>query len=474
MYWLILLLFVQIVLFGSVILLENKDPGKTVTWLFILSLLPVLGFLLYVLFAQRQRNQLFKKKTLISKRLPYNSDQQETLLEQECPMLYQERSIDPKILKLLYNSGYAPPSVHNRVVVLVNGGEKFKALLQALENASHHIHLSYYIFKDDEIGADILKILSRKSSEGVEVRVLLDGVGSLSIAGNFMGTMRKMGIQAHWYFPVRFPFLTPRLNLRYHRKIVIVDGSVGFMGGLNIGDEYLSRNPKLGFWRDTHIKLLGESVHTLQTIFLNDWYSVSEQEIKGEIYFPKVDIPDILPIQIGVGGPDTTRSSILQGFFVALTMAKKNIKIETPYFIPDESLMMALKTAALSGIDVQIIIQGVPEHKVTYWAMNSYLEELLKAGVQIYQYMKGILHAKILLIDDNLASVGSANMDVRSFVLDFEISAFIYDSNITMILKENFEQDLKESRSINLETFQTRPYYERLKESLARLFSPLL
>jgi cardiolipin synthase A/B len=474
MIWLFLLSILQVPLLGTFILLENRDPGKTVTWLFIISLLPIVGFILYLLLGQRQRNQMFKFKHLPENRLEKSVREQQKSFSHGNLEPMNSQMLASKLVNLLLNSGYAPLSLHNQVEVLVNGGEKFDALLRSLEMATHHIHLSYYIFKDDEIGEDILKILSRKVSEGVEVRVLLDGVGSLSIAGKFMERMKQAGIQAYWYFPVRFPFLTAKLNLRYHRKIVVVDGLEGYLGGLNIGDEYLSRDPKLGFWRDTHLKLLGESVNTLQAVFLNDWYFVTHQKIPGNEYFPKHNITDVLPIQIGASGPDSHWASILQGFFVAITGAEKSIKIETPYFIPDESIIMALKTAALSGIDVQLIIQGVPEHKVTYWAMNSYLEELLQAGVHIFKYMKGILHAKILLIDQSLAIVGSANMDVRSFSLDFEICAFMHDRQIAQTLNDNFEIDLKECQRISLEAFKTRPFSDRIKESYARIFSPLL
>jgi len=356
----------------------------------------------------------------------------------------------------------------------LNGGEKFQALFNALEGASNHIHLSYFIFKDDEIGEDVLKILARKVVEGVEVRVLLDGMGSMSISGGFMRSMRQAGIQAEWFFPIRFPYITSRLNLRYHRKIVVVDGRTGFMGGLNIGDEYLSRDPNLGFWRDTHLKFEGETVHTLQSIFLNDWYFVTRQEVQGARYFPQTFISQVLPVQIVGGGPDSNWPSILQGFFSAITMAKHSVSIETPYFIPDESLLMALKTAALSGLDVRLIVQGIPEHNLTYLAMHSYFEELLQAGVKIYKYMKGTLHAKIFFSDNHLASVGSANMDLRSFLLDFEICAFVYDQALVERLKLDFEQDLNESIELVLKTFQARPVYERFKESSARLFSPVL
>lgn len=245
-------------------------------------------------------------------------------------------------------------------------------------------------------------------------------------------------------------------------------------GGLNIGDEYLSRDPELGFWRDTHFKIEGEAVQILQAIFLNDWYYVTRQEVQEMRYFPENLITEVLPIQIVGGGPDSNWTSILQGFFNAITMAKHSVSIETPYFIPDESLIMALKTAALSGIEVRLIVQGFPEHKVTYIAMHSYFEELLQAGVKIYKYMKGTLHAKVLFIDYHLASVGSPNIDLRSLYLDFEICAFVYDQVLVERLQVDFDQDLKDSIEINLLTFQARPIYIRLQESCARLFSPLL
>ena len=348
------------------------------------------------------------------------------------------------MVSLLLKSGVSPITLHNQVEILLNGGEKFQALFNALEGARDHIHLSYFILKDDEIGGDILKILTRKVTEGVEVRVLLDGMGSHAISGGYIRSMRQAGIQAEWFFPIRFPFITSRLNLRYHCKIVVVDGRTGFMGGLNIADEYLSRDPKLGFWRDTHFKLEGEAVNTLQSIFLNDWYFVTRQGIEGARYYPKTLITQVLPIQIVGSGPGSNSPTILQGFFNAITMAKHSVSIETPYFIPDESLIMALKTAAMSGLDVRLIVQGFPEHKVTYLAMHSYFEELLQAGVKIYKYMKGTLHAKILFIDHDLASVGSSNMDLRSLFLNFEICAFVYDQGLVERLQLDFEQDITE------------------------------
>jgi cardiolipin synthase len=459
-------------LIGTVILLENRAPGKTVAWLCMLGFLPGLGFIIFVIFGRKAQENLFHNKHIPDNRLVKTVRQQTDYPHGD--MFPQHTDSHHKLVNLLLNSGFAPITLHNQVEILLNGGEKFQALFNDLEGASNHIHLSYFIFKDDEIGEDVLKILARKVVEGVEVRVLLDGMGSMSISGGFIRRMHQAGIQAEWFFPIRFPYITSRLNLRYHRKIVVVDGRTGFMGGLNIGDEYLSRDPKLGFWRDTHLKLEGEAVHTLQSIFLNDWYFVTHQEVQGARYFPQTFISQVLPVQIVGGGPDSNWTTILQGFFNAITMAKHSVSIETPYFIPDESLIMALKTAALSGLDVRLIVQGIPEHKLTYLAMHSYFEELLQAGVKIFEYMKGTLHAKIFFIDNHLASVGSANMDLRSLFLDFEICAFIYDQALVERLKLDFEQDLNDCIELVLKTFQARPVFERFKESSARLYSPVL
>ncbi len=474
MIWLFLILisFFQVILIGGVILLENRAASKTIAWICILGILPVLGAIIFIIFGQKSHRLIFRNKHIPDNRLVKALRQQPDYNHGD--QLPQHSDSHHKLVNLLLKSGFAPLTQHNQVEILLNGDEKFQALFNALEGASDHIHFSYFIFNDDEIGADVLKILTRKVEEGVEVRVLLDGMGSISISGSFVRSMRQAGIQVEWFFPIRFPFITSRLNLRYHRKIVVVDGRIGFMGGLNIGDEYLSRDSKLGFWRDTHLKIEGEAVQTLQSIFLNDWYFVTRQEVTDARYFPRATTTQMLPIQIVGGGPDSNWTSIWQGFFNAITMAKRSVAIETPYFIPDESLIMALKTAALSGIDVRLVVQGVPEHKLTYLAMHSYFEELLLAGVKIFRYMKGTFHAKIFFIDNELASVGSANMDQRGYLLDFDICAFVYDQSLVERLKHDFDQDINDSIRIDLQTFQARPTSQRYKESIARLFSPVL
>ncbi len=470
----LLITFLQLVFLGTVIFLENRDPAKTVVWLLILGVLPVLGALLYLVFGRTfRRRKLMRRNDSIESRLERIVNNQQRRLAGSDVVIGDKGPKKKKLIRLLLKDALAPLTVNNRLEVLTNGEDTFKALFEALEGAKDSIHLEYYIFKDDEVGRDVLKILSGKASDGVEVRVLVDGWGSRKIAKGLSG-LRRAGAEAEWFLPVRFPFLSSKLNLRNHRKIVIVDGRLGFIGGLNIGDEYLSRNKKFGFWRDTFVRLEGESVHFLQTVFLNDWYFATRRSVDGRKYYPHLERVGEQLSQIAASGPDSDWEPILQVFFTAMTGAQNKIYIETPYFIPDDSALMALKTAALSGLDVKIIFQGIPDHKLTYWASHSYFAELLEAGVRIFSYRKGILHAKILIIDGEIGSVGSANFDMRSFRLNFEISAFVYNREFAARLEQDFEHDLADSEEIRVEEFHRRPISYRIKESGARLLSPLL
>jgi cardiolipin synthase len=459
---------------GSVIFLENRDPTKTISWLLILGALPVLGALLYILFGR-----VVRKHRLSRHKQVRQEKTEEILMDRQVRPSAEDVDqagdipMNKKLARLLLKDADAPLTLNNRSEVLTNGKKTFRALFSELEKAKDHIHLEYYIFHNDAIGRDILNLLMRKSSEGVKVRVLVDGLGNRSLEKRF-GELRKAGVEMAGFYPVRFPFFSRRLNLRNHRKIVVIDGRVGFLGGLNVGDEYLSRNKKIGFWRDTFLKLEGDSVNFLQTVFLNDWNVGTHEDINGPLYYPQPLQLGSQLTQIAATGPDSDWGSMLQIFFVALTSAEKTIYIETPYFIPDEGSVMALKTAALSGLDVRIILQGVPDHKITYWASHSYVEELLESGVRIYRYQKGILHAKVLILDGEIGVVGSTNFDIRSFSLNFEISAFIYECAFAHRLEQDFHQDLADSEELVLEEYKLRPLSNRIKESSARLFSPLL
>ncbi len=469
-----LITFTQLIFLGSVIFLENRDPTKTTIWLLILGALPILGALLYILFGRvarkrrlsrhKQVRQVQTEEILMDRQVRPNAEEVDRA--GESPM-------NRKLARLLLNDADAPLTLNNRSEVLTNGKKTFRALFSAIEKAQDHIHLEYYIFHNDAIGRDILNLLMRKASEGVKVRVLVDGLGNRSLEKRF-GELSKAGVETAGFYPVRFPFFSRRLNLRNHRKIVVIDGLVGFLGGLNVGDEYLSRNKKIGFWRDTFLKLEGDSVNFLQTVFLNDWNVATDEDVNGQQYYPQSQQLGSQLTQIAATGPDSDWGSMLQIFFVALTSAERTIYIETPYFIPDEGSVMALKTAALSGLDVRIILQGVPDHMLTYWASHSYIEELLESGVRIYRYTKGVLHAKVMILDCEIGVVGSTNFDIRSFSLNFEISAFIYESDFASRLEQDFQQDMEDSEELVFEQFKLRPLSNRLKESSARLFSPLL
>ena len=460
-------------MFETLIIFENPENSKP--WLSILTILPILGFFFYFILGYRGKHRrIFQNKHLRNKKLKEKVRLQQNKLVETDVVMGEDMDRNKKLVQLSLQNSLAALSINNQVRVLTNGNEKFHALFEALENAKEHIHVEYYIFRDDNIGQKFRDLLIRKSLEGIEVKLIIDGVGSHGLPQTFFKLLRDANIKVKWFFPVRFPYFTRKLNYRNHRKIVVIDGKVGFMGGLNIGDEYLSRDPKLGFWRDTHLIVEGDSVHLLQTVFINDWSFVSGEQIEGPMYFPKPNQIGRQLTQIIAGGPDSEWEPIHQLFFTALANAEQRIWLETPYFIPDESIMMALKTASLSGVDVRIIVQGIPDHKITYWASQSYFEDLLNAGIQVYRYIKGILHSKVVIIDSGIGIVGSANFDIRSFKLDFEISAICYNKDFVLRLEQDFEQDFRDSQLQDTQVFMNRGWPPRLREANARILSPLL
>ena len=452
-----------------------EKPEEIKNWSSILCILPILGFIIYFVLGYRGKHQrILKDKHLRNKKLKQIVGLQQNKLIETDILMGEEIDRNKKIVRLSLRNSLAPLSINNRLRVLTNGREKFHAMFEALEKAETHIHVEYYIFRNDSIGQKLRDCLIRKALEGVEVKLIIDGVGSHGLPQTFFKLLKNANVKVKWFFPVRFPYFTRRLNYRNHRKIIVVDGRVGLMGGFNIGDEYLSRDPKLGFWRDTHLIVEGDSVHLLQTVFLNDWFFLTGEQIEGAQYYPTAKLVGRELTQIIAGGPDSEWVPIHQLFFTALANAEQRIWIETPYFVPDESMMMALITASLSGVDVRIIVQGIPDHKISYWASQSYFEELLNAGIKVYRYLKGILHSKVVIIDRGLGIVGSANFDIRSFKLDFEISAICYNKDFVLRLEQDFEQDFKDSKLEDAQVFRERGWPSRLKEANARIFSPLL
>lgn len=432
---------------------------------------------MYLIFGQKYR----KHKRLLSKSLPEQFSESlkihasshvkrtgELLLEQE-PVLTNRK----KWMRLLLANANAPVTENNHIEVFQNGLEAFDSMIIALKEAAHHIHFEFYIYKDDQIGRHIQKILIAKAREGVHVRFIYDGMGSRKLKHSFLAEMKQAGIEVASFLPVYFPWLTSRINFRNHRKIVVIDGKVGYTGGLNVGDEYLGKGP-LGYWRDTHLRIMGDAVHYLQLIFLKDWYVAGNQYISETEYFPYQELQERKLVQIAASGPDSDWESILQIHFSLIASAREKIYIMSPYMIPDESILMALKTAALSGLDVRIVLPEKPEYNIVFFASKSYYEELLEAGVRIYGYQKGFIHSKVLLIDSSVASIGTANLDVRSFQYNFEVNAIMYNAELVQGLEGVYAQDLLDSREITLHEFKQRPFGKKLLESGARLFSPLL
>ncbi|WP_207711003.1 cardiolipin synthase [Romboutsia sp. CE17] len=471
------------------ILLENRDPSKTVAWLLIFILLPGIGLITYAIFGRNLRKiKIFKTQKLANsikeEKLFKNLEEinkiirleQDTITISKFLKNNEEDNARLKIISLLLNTGMFPFTTNNKIDVFVDGNEKFNSLIRDIENAKDHIHLEYFIIKDSEIGRKIKELLIKKSKENVKIRILYDDVGCWRFwfHRKFFNEMKSYGIEIVPFLPTKFPIIGGKLNYRNHRKIVVIDGQIGYTGGINIGDEYMGRNKKFGYWRDTHIRIEGTSVYMLQMTFLIDWYYNTKEVLLDKKYFPKLGSFGNSMMQVVASGPDSDWEAIHYAYFLAICQAKRSIYIETPYFIPDESIIRALKSAALSGVDVRIIFPKIADHKIVNTASYSYFDDILKSGGKVYLYNKGFTHSKVIIIDNIIASTGSANMDLRSFMLNFEINAFIYDENVIELMKEDFFEDMKNSDEIDKDEFKNRSIVEKSKESIARLFSPIL
>ncbi|MGG0719077.1 cardiolipin synthase [Robertmurraya massiliosenegalensis] len=464
----------SVIFIGFVIFLENRHPSQTLTWLVVLGSFPLIGFIFYLLFGRNHRKEkMFRKKYLLDKQtfLKIEGDIDYSIVERVEEMAPDER----KLFFLAHKLGNSPISFRTETKILTNGEETFREIIHALKEANHHIHLEYYIVRNDHIGEKIKDILITKVQEGVKVRFLYDAVGSWMLSKSYIKEMRAAGVEIIPFGPVRIPVLNNKFNFRNHRKIIVIDGSIGFVGGLNIGDEYLGRNKHFGHWRDTHLWVRGEAVRSLQLIFLQDWYYMTNQSLLTAEYLSPLLIENHHGgVQLIAGGPDNEYSIIKNIFFSMITSAKKSVWIASPYFIPDEDIFSAIKIAALSGIDVKLLMPNKPDKRIVFHASRSYFPALLEAGVRIYQYEKGFMHSKLMIVDDAIASIGTSNMDMRSFHLNFEVNAFLYHTRSTQKLVKEFEKDLKEAKLIKLEEFNKRHLGYRLIESLSRLMSPFL
>lgn len=463
------------------VLYDTRSGAKTLAYILFIVLVPFLGMLFYFSFGIN-----YRKRKLYSRKIVHDDVIRQKIIKQVYK--YSNQVLHSGLLSTNYNklahfiqnSSNSPLTGNNSVKLLLNGDEKFPALLEALKNATSHIHIEYYIYENDVTGNSIAEILIKKAQQGVEVRFLYDDFGSHNLRNHFIKKLKDGGVETAPFYKIKFYAFANRLNYRNHRKIIIIDGKKSFVGGINISDRYRNdvNNKNKLYWRDTHLIINGPASFYLQYIFLCDWNFCSKNRLEYSAeYFPRnteeTKIKNEL-IQIVPSGPDSKIPVIFYSLMETIGLAKEEILITTPYFIPGESLMDTLIIAAKSGLKVKILVPGTSDSKMVNTASKSYYTELLQHGVQIFLYQKGFIHAKTMVIDGNLAIVGSANMDYRSFDLNFEVNAMLYSKKITKQLHKVFFIDLKNATEINATDWLNRPKHKHLWEKFVRLLSPFL
>ncbi len=465
-----------------VVFFARKTPSATLAWLAVLVLLPALGFILYVFLGQDyRRRRMFHLKS--------DADHVLTeIVEQETHELGAHdvsttlRLPDPlrRMALMLLKNNRAVLATENDVTIYTDGKKKFSDLIAAIRGAQDHVHLEYYIWRNDKLSDELRTALTERARSGVAVRLLCDGLGCARLPRGFFNELKQAGGKVAFFFPSPVRFINLRSNYRNHRKIAVIDGRTCFVGGFNIGDEYLGKVKKWGYWRDAAVRIDGPASLSCQLRFFLDWnYAAKSHQLEfDERYFPNVfkdqHVLRGVPVQIVSSGPDTYWSPIKESYLKLIDTATESVYIQTPYFIPDESVRDMLRIAALSGLDVRVMIPNRPDHPFVYWASLSYAGQLLSAGVRVYTYDNGFLHAKTIVADETAASVGSANWDVRSFDVNFETNALMYDTDVARSLKQAFLHDLEVCTELTPERYASRSVTVKVKESVSRLFSALL
>ena len=463
-----LLFLLAVVATIVVIVMDNRNPYKTLAWVLVLVFLPVVGLALYYFFGQdTRREKLISKKGF--KRLTKYPMMEFQM--QESFKVSEEKQ--HQLIRFFQRVNLALPFEGNSMKIFQDGSSMLQALLATINSAKHHIHVEFYIFEDDAVGCLVKDALIEKAREGVEIRVLYDDVGCWKVPHRFYDEMREAGIEVRGFLKVRFPRFTSKVNYRNHRKLVVVDGRIGFVGGMNLAERYLKGVP-WGIWKDIMMQVEGKAVYGLQMAFLTDWYATDHSLITSSSYFPQMEDKGISLMQVVTSDPVGEWKDIMQGLLIAITSAQKYVYIQSPYLLPTEPILLALKTAAAAGVDVRIMIPEKSDSRMVHWGTMSYLQELMEAGIKIYMYQKGFLHSKLIVCDDCLSSVGSTNMDFRSFEHNFEINAFMYDKTSALMLKDIFLSDQKDAKLLHLKEWRMRPWSQKVKESVIRLFAPLL
>lgn len=454
-----------------VFLQKRKQPVSTLAWIMAILILPYLGGLLFVVFGvnrvERRASRRAESNLAIGRVLPELTQYQ----------LLPDEAFEPQVRRLMRLADRVAdthPCYGNKIELLADTHKMFELIEHAIQSATHSLHLEYYIWQPDRAGARLRDMLIERARAGVQVRFLYDGIGSMHLTGRFLQPMREAGIQVASFLPGRSWRERWSINLRSHRKIVIVDGQVGFTGGANVGDEYLGRNPHLGYWRDTHLRLSGPVVLQLQQVFAEDWFFATGEQLTQHEFYPHPTESGEQVAQVIAGGPEGDFPAFHSLFFAAINEARERVTLATSYFVPTEALTMALEAAAQRGVEVRLLLSGRGAYTWMVIAGRSYYESLLASGVRIFEYQKGLMHSKTLTIDGLWSLVGSPNFDSRSLLLNFEAGVVLYDPRMAARLEEQFDSDLKNAVQIDAVKWTTRPFTQKLAESFLRLFEPVL
>lgn len=458
------------------ILRTRREPRGMLAWILAILLLPGVGIVLYLLIGNVPVERKVRRRRRRRRAIGVALAQRVRVLADVHDAIHMP-GLDPaqrSLIRLAARVGETVVTRGNDVTIYHEPEATFLALSLAIQEARHHVHLEYYIFAPDETGRAIRDLLIRKAREGVEVRLLIDAVGSWWVGRSFVTPMREAGVKVAWFLPWGLSSRRLSLNFRNHRKLVVVDGRVGFTGSQNIGDEYLGRKKKYGPWRDTHLRLIGPCVAQLQEVFAEDWHFAAGEDISVESYFPEPHAAGGIAVQIVPSGPDRRPHGLHQLLLGALGDARNEISLLTPYFVPDHAIILALQTASLRGVRVRLMVPSKSNHRVVLWAGRSCYEDLLEAGVEVYEYEHALLHSKVVIIDGRWAMVGSANMDERSFRLNFELTTMLYDPESTHELHMDFERLRIRCQRITRSELTSWTYGDRLMAGIARLATPML
>ncbi|HLV69842.1 MAG TPA: cardiolipin synthase [Xanthomarina sp.] len=464
------------------VIVDTQNTTKTLAYLLLVFFVPIIGMIIYFSFGVNYRiRKMYDKKLMTNENLQLKLEKE--LISYSKGVLKDGDGTvreNKKLVNLILKENLSPLTNSNNVKLLINGEEKFPDVLEGIAHAKKHIHIEYYIFEDDNIGVQIIDLLLKKVAEGVVVRFIYDDFGSRSIRNKQVKRLREGGVKVFPFYKIKLIAFANRINYRNHRKIIIIDGHTSFVGGINVSDRYINTEPNKNkvYWRDTHLKIVGPATWYLQYLFLCDWNFCAQDHMEiNNILFPDYQSfhsSQDKYVQITASGPDSDVPTIKFALLQAINLAEKEVLITTPYFIPSNSIMDALLISAKSGVSVKLIVPDKSDSKLVNAAACSYYEAMLKSGVEIYRYKKGFVHAKTLVIDDEIAVVGTANMDVRSFDLNFEVNAIIYDEEIANQLQKTFYEDLISTEKIELEQWQNRSVFYKFLDKLARLFSPML